>query len=89
MTTQNLIKYEEPKLLTEREVRLAGATSCRTASLRGMLRNGVESCTVSVKVKPGGTIALPLPAVEAEAMIAFLKERDELFLTSLNIELEA
>lgn len=82
-----LTLWKTPALMTEREARIAGITSNRLCSLRGMLKQGIEGATLSIKTT-NGTIALPLPYVDTEAIVSLLKERDEQFLTALNIELE-
>lgn len=87
MPSTELTIYNPPKLLTEREVRLAGSTSHRLLSLRGTLRQGVASGTFTVSTS-NGTVSLPITSVDTEALIALLIERDEAFLTGLNIELE-
>lgn len=84
-----MIPYDPPKLLTEREVRAAGVVSNRCANVRYALGN-VKAMTISVKDKRGAVynLDLNLPENDAEAVLALLLERDEQFLTSLNIELE-
>jgi hypothetical protein len=88
--TTDIVPYNPPKLLTEREVRLAGATSIRLGSLRDMLKEGIAGANLTVSLNPRGTgtVSLVLTKTDGEAILAFLKERDELFLTGLNIELE-
>lgn len=83
----DLTLYEPPKLLTEREVRIAGATSNRLLSLRGFLADCVQSGSITVKTEYGSQ-SLTLPALDMEALIALMIERDEALLVGLNIELE-
>jgi hypothetical protein len=87
MTGTDLTIYEPPKLLTEREVRLAGQTSNRLQTLRGFLSQGVSGGSVTV-TSSNGSASLSLVRHEMEALIDLMIERDEQFLTSLNIELE-
>jgi hypothetical protein len=87
MPTTDLTIYKPPALLTEREARIAGATSNRLCALRGMLKQGVRGGSLTVAT-PNGTQSLALTSVDVEALIDFLRERDELFLTALNIEIE-
>lgn len=91
MTSQSkqLTLWKPPGIMTEREVRTAGLTSNRLCTFRGMLRQGIEGSTLSIKTRGGGTVAMPMSSIDTEALIGLLKERDETFLIALNIELEA
>lgn len=84
-----LIPYKPPALLTEREVRLAALVSNRRHNVREAL-GSVQTAVLVIKDKRGHAYHadIKLPAVDAEAILALLLERDEQFLTSLNIELE-
>jgi len=84
-----IVPYDPPKLLTEREVRAAGVVSNRRSNIRYALE-GVQSATLTVRDERGSALnlTLNLPKNDAEALLAFLVERDEQFLTALNIELE-
>lgn len=86
----DLIPYDPPKLLTEREVRAAGVVSNRRANVRSMLDRKIRGASLTIKDARGtaDTLILNLPENDAEAVLALLLERDEQFLTSLNIELE-
>lgn len=75
-------------MLTEREARLAGITSTRLCSLRGALAATLKGATLSVQTVGGGTTHFPLLSEEGVALLALLRERDEAFLSGLNIELE-
>lgn len=85
----DLILYKPPAVLTEREVRLAAVVSNRRHNVRDALIN-VREATLVIKDKRGSVFNadIKLPAVDAEAILSLLLERDEQFLTSLNIELE-
>lgn len=83
----DIIPYVEPARLTEREARLAGQVSNRLCSLRGLLAQGVTGGSLTTQTR-NGTQSLSLVSVDVEALIALLKERDEAFLTGLNIEIE-
>lgn len=85
--SNDLIVYEAPKLLTEREVRIAGATSNRLCNLRGMLKMGVVDGALVSRTRNGSS-SMTLPKEDIEALIALMIERDEAFLVGLNIELE-
>ncbi len=81
--------WKSPGLMTEREVRIAGITSNRLCTLRDILSAVIKGCTLSIATERGGHIAIPLTSVDTHAIVGLLKERDEQFLTSLNIELDA
>lgn len=85
----DLILYKPPAVLTEREVRLAAIVSNRRHNVREAL-GSIREATLVIKDKRGGVFNtdIRLPAVDAEALLGLLLERDEQFLTSLNIELE-
>jgi hypothetical protein len=85
----DIVPYEAPKLLTEREVRVAGIVSNRRCEVRRALGT-VRGATLIFRDKRGNALDLTLQVAsdEADAVLAFLLERDEQFLTSLNIELE-
>lgn len=85
----DLILHHPPALLTEREVRLAAVVSNRRYNVREALGN-VQTATLVIKDTRGTAYNadIRLPAVDAEALLGLLLERDEQFLTSLNIELE-
>lgn len=87
MTSKTLVKYNSPARITEREVRIAGVTSNRLLSLRGMLSQGIREGSIAVRTTNGNQ-AITLPINEMEAVIALLIERDEAFLIGLDIELE-
>lgn len=87
-TGTDIVVYDPPKLLTEKEVRIAGATSNRLLSLRGFLAQGVAGGgSLTIKTR-NGTQSLALHSVDAEALIALMIERDEALLVGLNIEIE-
>jgi hypothetical protein len=83
----DLIEYTPPALLTEREVRLAGATSNRLCNLRGALKDVTTGGSLVVTTRNGSS-SMNLTSIDMEALLGLLIERDEQFLTSLNIELE-
>ena len=83
----NIVHYTPPKFMTEREARMAGQVSNRRISLRGALKQGLRGGSLHVSTE-NGSQSLALPSVDLEAVIALLIERDEAFLTGLNIELE-
>jgi hypothetical protein len=85
--SNDLVIYKPPALLTEREARLAGATSNRLLSLRGFLKQGIKGGSVTAQTTNGAQ-SLTLLLDELEAVIALLIERDEAFLIGLNIEIE-
>jgi hypothetical protein len=82
-----LTEYDPPKFMTEREARLAGATSNRLSSLRGFLKTGTTGGSLTV-TSTNGSASLAMTQIDMEALLGLLIERDEQFLTSLNIELE-
>jgi hypothetical protein len=84
---QDLIIYDPPARMTEREARIAGATSNRLLNLRGFLSQGVRGGSLTVSTKNGGQ-SQTLTQDELEALIALLIERDEALLIGLNIEIE-
>jgi hypothetical protein len=86
MTTKNLIKHDPPKMLSMREARMAGATANRLLSLRGALRQGLESGSVTLKTS-NGTQSITLPRNDLMAVVGLLVERDEHFLIGLNVEI--
>lgn len=82
-----LIPHEAPALLSLREVRLAGQTANRLSTLRGALATGLKGGSLTIQTR-NGTSSLALTSIDMEALISLLTERDELFLTSLNIEIK-
>jgi hypothetical protein len=74
--------------MTEREVRIAGSTSQRLRNLRGILRQGVREGSLAIRTNNGAQ-SFTLYVEEVEALLDLLIERDEMFLTGLNIELES
>lgn len=85
MTVQNLIEYDPPKMLSMREARMAGATANRLLNLRHTLRQ-LESGSLTMKTR-NGTQSMSLTRNDLEAVMGLLMERDEQFLTGLNIEI--
>lgn len=76
-----------PGRLTEAEARVAGQTSNRLLSLRGMTATGVEGGSLTVKTR-NGSQSLAMTLVDIEALIALLVERDEAILTHLDIQID-
>ena len=83
----DLVPYTPPARMTEKEVRIAGATSNRLCGLRGALSQGVEGGSLTFKTK-NGSQSQALTQSEIEALIDLLIERDEALLTGLDIQLE-
>lgn len=85
----SLTSYKPPAILTEREVRLAAVVSSRRHNVREAI-GSVQTAVLVLKDKRGHAfnVDIKLPTADAEAVLALLLERDEQFLTSLNIELE-
>lgn len=81
---QNLIEYDPPKMLSLREVRVAGATANRLLNLRHSLRN-LKGGSLTIQTH-NGSQSLSLSLVDLQALIGLLIERDEAFLTGLNVE---
>ena len=79
--------YTPPKRMTEREARLAGATSNMLLGLRGALSQGIAGGSLTIKTN-NGSQSITLKIAEVEALIGLLIERDEAFLIGLDIELE-
>ena len=86
-STTDLVLYEAPALLTEREVRIAGQTSNRLMSFRGFLKQRTTGGSLTIS-SANGSASVTLTKIDMEAILGLLIERDEQFLTALNIELE-
>jgi hypothetical protein len=86
MTVQNLIEYDPPKMLSMREVRVAGATANRLTSLRGTLSSPIKGGSFVVS-NLSGTVSFALCDNDVMAILGLLTERDELFLMGLNVEI--
>lgn len=73
-------------MMTEREVRLAGQSSNMLCQLRGL---SAEATGGNLAVTANGAQHyIPLIGDTVLAVLDFLKEREEAFLTGLNVELE-
>ncbi|MGX7894958.1 hypothetical protein [Tsuneonella sp. HG222] len=74
-------------MLSEREARLAGASSNRLCGLRGVIEQGLLGGSL-VLATSNGTQSVVLTETDAVALVALLREREETLLIGLNIELE-
>lgn len=86
----DLIEYVPPKLLTEREVRVAGVVSNQLCVLRSLVQDApkAKGSVLTVTNAFHTTDSIPLKGDDLVAVLGLLIERGEQFLTGLNIELE-
>ena len=66
--SKQLTIYKAPALLTEREVRIAGQTSNRLCTLRGVLKQGLEGGSLTTKTS-NGSASLALSYVDIMDLI--------------------
>jgi hypothetical protein len=82
-----VIPEREP--LTELEARQIGHAANRVARYRHLLTEALKPSTGSIVVGGGyGAQSQALGSTELQAALAFLIERDELFLASFNVQIE-
>lgn len=73
--------------LTEREVRILGASANRLVNLRDLQASQVGSGSLSATTKTG-TVSLTLRREDIEAVLALLVERESSLLLQFDVELD-
>jgi hypothetical protein len=88
MSSKNPTEYVEPKFMSEREVRLTGAVASRYAMLRKIMGTQIREGTMLLHTSRS-TFRLTFTPEDITAMLDLLMERDEIFLSGMNIALDS
>lgn len=75
-------------LLTEAEARRVGIAAHDLARLRAISKAGVRAGSLGITTETSGAASMTLRADQAEAVLAFLMEREGIFLASMGVILE-